>query len=152
MPITPLHFGPGLFIGVMFRKYIDIPTILVASVIIDIEPLYCMFSGCQLHGFFHSFIGGGIAAVLLSLAMFRLSALWKNASFSKILAGSFIGIYTHIILDSVLYTDIKPLLPSGFNPFYNGEMFAGFEIYSLCVALFLAGSLAGAYLLLRKMG
>ena len=38
MPFTPYHLGPGLFVGLLFLSFIDFPTFLVASVIVDVEP------------------------------------------------------------------------------------------------------------------
>ena len=37
MPFTPYHFGPGLFLGLIFLGFIDFPTFLVANIIVDVE-------------------------------------------------------------------------------------------------------------------
>lgn len=67
MPFTPFHFGPGLLIGLVF-SFIDFPTFLIASLIVDIEPFLVLFFNFNysLHGFFHSFLGGTIIALILN--------------------------------------------------------------------------------------
>ncbi|MFW9990322.1 MAG: hypothetical protein ACFFC3_16900, partial [Candidatus Odinarchaeota archaeon] len=62
MPFTPYHLGPGLFIGLLFLSFIDFPTFLIASVIVDIEPFFVLYFNLDYpyHGFFHSFLGGTI--------------------------------------------------------------------------------------------
>jgi hypothetical protein len=74
MPFTPYHFGPGLFLGLVFLGFIDFPTFLVASVIVDIEPLLVMLFRLDysLHGFFHFLLGGTLVAVALTLVMTKI--------------------------------------------------------------------------------
>jgi membrane-bound metal-dependent hydrolase YbcI (DUF457 family) len=151
MPFTPFHFGPALFFGLLLVRYINFPTFLIASVIVDIEPFLVLFLGLNypLHGFLHSFLGGSLVAIILSLLMIKLDKkIQKVTEFFKlkqkfsskgIWLAAFSGIYLHILFDSPLYMDIKPFYPSGSNPFYNNSVFVGFEIYTLCVLLFLAG-------------
>lgn len=74
MPLTPFHLGPGLLVGLLFFSFIDFPTFLVASVIVDVEPFLVLVFNLDfpLHGFFHSFLGGTLVAFLLSLVMSRV--------------------------------------------------------------------------------
>ena len=60
MPLTPFHWGPSSWIGIIFFKIFDFPTLFVSSVIVDIEPLCVILFNLNypLHGFFHSFLGG----------------------------------------------------------------------------------------------
>ncbi len=162
MPLTPFHLGPALFFGLLFFRLINLPAFLIANVVVDIEPFLILFLGLDLplHGFFHSFLGGSIIVIILSLAMIKMdkpvqkimSAFKLGQKYSKrsIWLASFSGIYLHILLDSILYTDIKPFFPLNVNPFYNSSMFAGFEIYSLCVILFILGLALYAYKALKQ--
>ncbi len=131
MPLTPYHWGPSFWIGLFLFRIFDFPTLLIASVIIDIEP-FCVVvfnASWPLHGFFHSFLGGSILAVFTAVVMHllrnqlkKITAVFKlaqNSSFKKILWTSFFGVYFHIILDAPLYTDIKPLYPLQTNPLYG---------------------------------
>ena len=74
MPFTPLHLGPALLFGLLFLGFIDFPTFLVANVIVDIEPFLVLALNLNypLHGFFHSFLGGTLIAILLAFIMLRI--------------------------------------------------------------------------------
>ncbi len=129
-----------MFFGTLLRA--NVPTIIISSVIIDIEPLLVLILGLNypLHGFFHTFLGSSFFAVFLSVFMKRIL---KNEKTSKILLSSFLGVYLHIIFDSPLYADIKPFYPLNFNPLY-GIISVG-KVYSLCIFLFAIGFLIYIY-------
>ncbi len=150
MPFTLYHFGPGLLIGLIFLSFIDLPTFLIASLIVDIEPFLVLFFNLNypLHGFFHSFLGGTIIALILTVIMIKIREFFtpimsffkieQEISFKKILLASLLGIYIHILLDSPLYTDIRPFFPLDFNPFYSTVNLTGL-LYAICVWCFLTG-------------
>ena len=148
MPFTPYHLGPALLFGLLFLSFIDFPTFLVANVIVDIEPFLVLTLNLNfpLHGFFHSFLGGALVAVLLALIMHQIRAmvspllsilkLEQKISFMRILVGAFSGIYIHILLDSRIYMDIQPFYPSTYNPFLTAGIFAGLDAYIFCILCF----------------
>jgi membrane-bound metal-dependent hydrolase YbcI (DUF457 family) len=152
MPFTPFHLGPALFLGLLFFQFVDLPTLLIASVILDLEPFVVLLLGLNypLHGFFHSVLGGTIVAVVLGLIMLRLGGtargvlkplgLEQSPSRQTIMLGSFLGVYSHILLDSPLYADIRPFFPSSVNPFFAGDAFTGIYVQVLCILLFLVGT------------
>jgi len=149
MPFTPYHLGPGLMIGLLFLNFIDFPTFLIASIIVDIEPFIILFFNLDypLHGFFHSFLGGTIVALLLTVVMSKIRRyfsplmsffkLEQDVSFKKILVASLSGIYIHILLDSPIYTDIQPFFPLAFNPFYRSTSMPGLLETMICVLCFM---------------
>jgi len=151
MPFTPFHWGPSSWVGILLFKILDFPTFLIASVIVDIEPFFIFFFNFSypLHGFFHSFLGGSILAILTAVLMYFLKnnikklmtpfRLEQDSSFKKISLTSFLGVYFHILLDSFLYTDIKPFYPFETNPFLN--LFSFQQIYLFCGLSFLVGLL-----------
>ena len=153
IPLTPYHLGPGLFFGLLFLIFIDFPTFLIASVIVDMEPLFILIFNLNypLHGFFHSFLGGTIIALILALIMTRIREFFtpfmsffkieQEFSFKKILLASLLGVYIHIMLDSSIYTDIKPFFPFDFNPFYRSTILPGLSAELICVWCFLAGGI-----------
>ena len=145
MPFTPYHFGPALFLGLLFLSFIDFPTFLVASVIVDIEPFLVLALNLDypLHGFFHSLLGGTLVAILLALLMLKIRdiispllsffKLEQKVSFKTILVASLSGIYIHILLDSRIYTDIQPFYPSNYNPLLTTGILAGLDSYIICI-------------------
>ena len=151
MPFTPFHWGPSSWIGLSLFKIFDFPTLLVASVIVDIEPFCVLFLNLNypLHGFFHSFLGSSILAVLTAIILYLLKSkikrimtifrLAQDSSFKKILWTSFFGVYLHILLDSFLHRDVKPFYPFESNPFLG--LFSLQQIYLFCGLSFLVGTL-----------
>jgi len=152
MPFTPFHLGPGLLFGLLLLSYTDFPTFLVASVIVDIEPFLVLTLNLNypLHGFLHSFLGGTLIAFIIAAAMSKLRStfsplmsflkLEKKLSFKSILSASLFSVYLHILLDSPLYSDIRPFYPFDFNPLLSNSMFIGFEVYTLCVLSLIGGA------------
>lgn len=139
MPLTPFHIGPTGILGLIFKKYFDIFSLVISSVIVDLEPIIVIVFNLKypIHGFFHSFVGGSIILIILSILIYLNRKkvekfllkfkIKENFGFRKIFISSLIGIYSHIILDSFLYQDIKPFYPSSYNPFLN--LFSFLEIY-----------------------
>ena len=130
MPLTPYHLGPASALGISFRKTLNIPALLVSSVILDVEPFIVLVLDLdrQLHGLTHNFlVGSGIALATAIMIYFFLNeikpimALFKldqDYTFRKIFLSSLIGVYSHVIMDSFLYSDMKPFFPSAFNPIF----------------------------------
>ena len=158
MPFTPFHLGPSSWIGLVLFKIFDFPTLLIASIVVDTEPFCILFFNLSypLHGFFHSFLGGSILAVLTAIilnllknrikkimAFFKLA---QKSSFKKILWTSFFGVYFHLLLDSFLYEKMKPFYPLEGNPFLG--LFSPYQIYLFCSLSFLVGILF--YLIMIK--
>lgn len=152
MPFTLFHFGPALFLGLIFIAFIDFPTFLVANVVVDLEPFLVISLGLNypLHGFFHSFVGGTLVAVFLAFAMFKLRSftfrlmkffrLEHEASWKGVLAASLLGVYLHILMDAPLYLDIKPFYPFDVNPLLSNSLAVSIHIYLFCTFSFLAGA------------
>ena len=155
MPFTPYHFGPGLLLGVLFFPFIDLSTVIAASVILDIEPLTVLLLNLPfpLHGFFHTYLGATIVAFLLAFAIwpFRgylnkivsIFGMHQDSSFRHIFPASIIGTYSHVLLDSFLYAEMNPLFPLLGNPFLGAVQ--GVFVYNICVLFGLLG--IGGYIL-----
>ena len=162
MPLTPFHIGPGLGIGLVFSKYFDIAALLVASVAVDIEPFSILLFNLNypLHGFFHSFLGGTLIAVLVSAAIYCLRdatrkimdvfQLGQTSSFKKILWSSIFGVYLHILLDAPLYADIRPFYPFQSNPLYG--LFSAGHIYTFTGISFIIGVAAYVFMVRKNAG
>ena len=149
MPFTPFHLGPALLIGIILFPFIDLFVILIASVIIDIEPLYIVItrSRAPLHGILHTYLMATVVSLILSLIMYplkryylkllRIFGLKQETSFAKILISSLIGTYSHIFLDSFLYPEMQPFYPYAENPFLH--MLSIVAVYGICVVSFIIG-------------
>jgi membrane-bound metal-dependent hydrolase YbcI (DUF457 family) len=61
-----------------------------------------------------------------------------------------IGTYSHVLLDSLLYTEMNPFFPLLGNPFV-GLLTGGF-VYSLCLVLGVIGFFVYLFRVLLKLG
>ena len=147
MPLTPYHLGPGLLLWVFFSRRLDLLTVLIASVIVDIEPFLVILLGLDypLHGFFHSFLGGSMIAGSLAVL---INHFRKDVGLKKVILSSFYGVFLHILLDSLLYTDIMPFFPLEFNPFYGIVSSVG--VYVFCKVSIVLGLLG--YFVRNRLG
>lgn len=149
MPLTPFHLGPTLFFGLLLFSFISLPTFLIANVIADIEPFLVLVLelDAPLHGVSHSFLGASVIAVFLAAVMVRVDkkvqkfmtsiGLKQKPSAKSIWLAAFLGVYSHILFDAPLYTDIKPFFPSSINPFYG--IFTTPDAHVIGVILFILG-------------
>lgn len=159
MPFTPFHLGPALFISLLFISLFDLPTLIVSSVIVDLEPFVVLLFQLNYpsHGFVHSYLGGTIAALMVALAMhalrghteriMRMFRLHQKTSFRNVLVTSFFGVYFHIFLDSFLYREMEPFYPLEANPFPETASLQTLYmiIYGFCVISFLFGGILYLY-------
>jgi len=148
MPFTPFHLGPGLFLGLLLLRFINFPTFIVANVIVDVEPILVLLFGLDypLHGFFHSFLGGTLIALVLAFIMNRIRKaispllaffrLEQKSSLNSIFLAALSGVYLHILLDAMMYVDIQPLYPLEANPFFIQTALPGLWEYMFCVWCF----------------
>jgi len=148
MPFTPFHLGPALVFGLLLRRKLHVPTMLVASVAVDIEPLLVIVLRLDypLHGYLHTLLAAGLYGLLLGWIMaglegvfgplYRVLHLEESAPTGRkpfLLAGV-AGTASHVLLDSPLYSDIQPFYPLGGNSLFNPSL--TFEIYAFCAMSF----------------
>ena len=165
MPFTPFHLGPALTIGLPLRRFIHAPTYIVANVIVDVEPFLVMVLGLNyhLHGYLHTFIGAFAVGLVLAYVMYLIDRfvrrLWSKLlliskgsySLKEYVIAGVSGTLMHVLLDSPLYTDIRPLYPLTLNPLYDPTSLAQVSIfiYDLCTVMVFAGLIYYYYLLVR---
>lgn len=149
MPFTPFHLGPGFAIGIIFKKHMNLAAVLLASIIVDIRAVYCLFIGnCPLHGLLHTFTGATFLSILVIFAIFISKNTLKKItdslkirqdySLQSIIAGAVLGVWLHILLDAFLYKDMSPFWPFAGNGLYG--IFGNSSVYSFCIAGFFIGA------------
>lgn len=143
MPFTPYHLGPALLVALILYSILDAPAFIIASVILDIEPLVILLQGhnSPLHGTFHSLTMSIPVALVLSFIMYSLrnvtgSLLEKvnlpqKTNLTKIIISSVLGVWIHVILDSFLYPDLTLLYPFRVNPLLG--LVPSNSVYIFCV-------------------
>jgi len=154
MPLTPYHVGPALLIGLILYPYLDIPTFVIASIIVDVEPLTVLLFNVPgpFHGPLHSLTLGTFVAIFLAALMHGLRRFTKpiyvarrlpqDPGFLDILRTSLSGVWFHVLLDSFFYPDLRPFYPVEWNPILG--ILPQTTIIQFCIASFPAA--LGIYL------
>lgn len=159
MPFTPFHFGPGAALHALAPKKLSFIAFAAANVIIDIEPLYYMLTRqFRLHRFFHTYIGATLV-VVATIALFIAARWfarrfwlpdifkWRELALMPVAVGALAGCYTHVLLDSIMHSDITP-----FAPFSNANpLLLIVELPTLHLACLACGVLGAVALGLRAL-
>ncbi len=162
MPITPVHMGAALGVKAVAPRYFSFLVFGITQVAIDAEAaFYLVTDDPPYHRFLHTYLGATIVALLavvigrpLLESVFRLwnrlvradgESLEPRIPLVAAISGALIGGYSHVLLDSFLYSDMHPISPlSDSNAALNA--LSTLEVYALCLAL---GLLGGAVLAVR---
>ena len=131
MPITPLHLGPALALKAPASRYFSFLVFGLTQVVIDSEvALYMAAGGWPVHRLFHTYLGATLVAavtVVLGRPLLEWAVRLWNRLFAPnresvlriepriplvaALSGAFIGGYSHVLLDSVMHSDVRPFAP-----------------------------------------
>lgn len=115
MPFTPYHFGPSGFVGLVFRKWIDVPVFVLANVVIDLEVLVIMTFrlGWPYHRYFHTLLFGAIVGAVWGAAAYPLRTFfgtvmrWCRLSYEttlpKMVLSGALGACMHVLMDGAYH-------------------------------------------------
>jgi membrane-bound metal-dependent hydrolase YbcI (DUF457 family) len=132
MPVTPLHLGiPGL-VSFRWPEKVDIFAAALGSVLVDLDFFAFLLFGTKIHGFLHSFVGATVLALVIvgvghafPWVVVKLKRWFgwgeERTSLKAMVLGAFLGSYSHVLLDSLIYWDMKPFYPFEDNPFLVEE-------------------------------
>jgi hypothetical protein len=149
MPFTPYHFGPALLAGVLLFPFFDLVAMLVACVVLDIEPILVLFLrlGGPLHGISHTYLVATIVSLIVTGILWLLRkpissivevfGVVQEPKKLRILVASLFGTYSHVFMDSFIYPEMNPLFPLIGNPFLG--LIATSVIYQFCLYCGLIG-------------
>lgn len=152
MPFTPIHMGPGIFIKAILQGSFSLMVFGWTQIVMDIQPLVVMISGeGHLHGFTHTYIGAVLIAIFSALSGKYLSEFGlkligvsnKDSPISLawwvVYLSAFIGSFSHVLLDSIMHSDVEP-----FFPFMIGNQFLGLISVQMLHKVCLYSGLFGA--------
>ena len=154
--------GPALAAKAVAPRYFSFLIFGITQVAIDVEVAFLLITedAPPYHGFLHTYLGATVVALLAvvigrpllerALRLWnrlvradRESLLWTEARVPLVAAisGAMIGGYSHVLLDSFLWSDMNPFAPlSDSNAALNA--LSTLEVYALCLALGLLGGAA----------
>jgi Domain of unknown function (DUF4184) len=165
MPFTPFHMGPGLAMKALAGRHFSLVVFGVSQVLIDLEPLVRIIRGdAVLHGWTHTYVGATAIAVVAAILgrpvcqflldrwqpkpswrwLAELGGDWRITQRAAYIA-AFAGTYSHVLLDSLMHSDMRPWLPISdsnvllyrvpFETVYVGCAWAGLIGAALALAL-----------------
>lgn len=144
MPFTPYHFGPSGFIGLTFRKWLDVPVFVLANVVVDIEILFA--AGYPIHKYAHTLLIGAAVGTVWAIAAYLLRHFFKRLmqilripyqpNFWKMLIAGVLGVWLHVVIDAIYHKDVRVFWPSRVTPLY--ALITRQQIEALCIVFFVA--------------
>jgi membrane-bound metal-dependent hydrolase YbcI (DUF457 family) len=157
--------GPGLLIKALLQGGFSLMVFGWTQIIMDIQPLVVILTGeGHLHGFSHTYLGGSLLAILAALSgkhlseyglvVLRLAEKSRPIRISWLVtfSSAFIGAWSHVVLDSIMHSDLQP-----FYPFFNDNPMLGFisvaDLHKLCIYSGLLGAViyyTGQYYIKNK--
>lgn len=129
MPVTPFHIIAAAPIKALAPRKFSWMVFALTNVLIDLEPISCYLITLEpRHMFFHTIIGATLVAIFAATIgrvwCEKAMELWNeedqmgswaisDTTISKAAAwiGALLGAWTHLLLDSFMHFDIKPLSP-----------------------------------------
>lgn len=152
MPFTPFHMGPGIVIKAILQGSFSLMVFGWAQIVMDIQPLVVLITGeGHLHGFSHTYLGATLLALFSALSgkylsevglfILGLNRQWQvKISWWVTILSAFIGTYSHVLLDSIMHSDVEP-----FYPFSKSNELVGLmtisALHKLCIASGLLGGI-----------
>lgn len=130
MPITPLHFGPGMLIRAGLTRAFSLRIFCFAQVVTDLEVIANLLLGrYPIHNWFHTYIGA-IASAAIGIILGRPICSWASQKILPLIpepqiktdlarpiglaaaaTGALVGTYSHVFFDSIMHPDIRPFSP-----------------------------------------
>ena len=150
MPFTPIHMGPGIAIKAILQASFSLMVFGWTQIVMDVQPLIVLITGeGHLHGFSHTYMGASLLAVFSALSGKYLSEVglyilemnpnWQvKITWWVAFLSAFIGAYSHVAIDSIMHTDMKPLLPLNENNHLLGLISVEL-LHKLCMYSAIAG-------------
>jgi hypothetical protein len=127
VPATPFHVPPAALAAWPVRRHLDLPALLLAGVVIDVEPGLAMLLGLgpPPHGPAHTLVGATAVGALTGWLLWRL-----RGPLGRVLGGRYdlragvavrsgaVGCWLHVLLDAVMYAHLRPFWPLAANPLH----------------------------------
>jgi hypothetical protein len=149
MPLPYHHLAAGLGLHALAPRQVSFLAFSVANIAIDLETVFNLATGgYPVHAEAHTYLGGlALAGAMagLSAAARRVHRLpdffgWKTLAPRQVFSGAFIGAWSHVLLDSMMHTDIRPLAPFSSENVLQ-RILSNQTLHGICFAAGLCGLL-----------
>ena len=132
-PYTPYHIGPSCLLGLLLRRWVDIPVFVLSNFVIDLAVLVAGF--CRpisfVQEYIHTVLIGALIGMLWGTAahfffkdLFRRTMLKirlpYRADIRKKIFSGVIGTWVHVFIDFLYKPDIRLFWPTSLmNPSFQ---------------------------------
>lgn len=159
MAATPLHLGPGCFVGLIFRRWLDLPVFLMGNVVVDLEvPVVALLQcGPIFPRYGHTLLFAAAGGIVCAAAAYPLRGILRRAmsiarlpyetGFGKMAVSGLLGAWLHVLIDGLYRVDVVlfwPLMVR--NPLCR---FGKREVETWCLVLCFAAILPYAVAVVR---
>jgi len=137
--------GPGILIKALLQGSFSLMVFGWAQIVMDLQPLVVLLTGeGHLHGFSHTYVGATLLAIFSALtgkflSEFGLLVLGISKKINPIkiawwvvFVSAFIGTFSHVLLDSIMHSDVEPLFPISLQNAFVG-LLTYEQIHKLCL-------------------
>lgn len=167
MPLTPFHFGPAVAIKAAIPGYFSLSVFVLSQIIMDLEPLYyLLLNKPPLFRFFHTYLGAGAVFLVCLVIGKPVGQLWlkfwnklispgqhsrlhspQTITYKAVLVAAILGPFSHVFLDSIMYSDVHPLAPWS----DRNNMLGVINMLGLHLSLIILGTVGAFWLILMAM-
>jgi len=160
MPYTPYHFGPSSLIGLILRRWVDIPVFVLVNMAIDIEIFVAELWHPRGFGqrYVHTLLLGAAAGILWGIVAYFFRGYFKwimdkiqisyKTNIRKMIFSGIFGAWVHILIDALYQSDVMLFWPSRLaNPL---RLFGRRKIDLFSVLCFLAAFFVYIWILAKK--
>ena len=122
--------------GLLFRRWIDVPVFIAANVLVDVEVLADIHftDGWPVHQFwhFHTLLVGGLAGAIFGATIYfikpfrwcceksmALIGLGGRATLRSMTLAGLLGVWLHVLIDSFYHYDVQIFWPHAVNPVFR---------------------------------
>ena len=160
MPFTPYHFGASGFVGRIFRKWLDLPVFVLATVVVDVEVLVISWLGLDwpIHRYFHTLLLGAVAGIGWALAAYRLRGLFAKTMrifrlpyrtrLPKMIVSGILGVWLHVLIDAVFHWDVNIFWPNKAKPLY--KLLSQEQVETVCIWFWVGAIVLYGIFLIRQ--
>jgi membrane-bound metal-dependent hydrolase YbcI (DUF457 family) len=152
MPFPLYHFGPSGFLGLAFRKWLDVPVFILANVAVDIEVLFN--HNWPIHRYFHTLLIGAAVGVIWGTAAYPLRHFFEKimrmllipyrTGFLKMVISGILGVWLHVVIDAIYHPDVRIFWPDKARPLR--QLISQEQVKIVCIGFLVAAVVAYVFI------
>ena len=126
MPYPTYHLGVSGFLGLLLRRWLDLPVLLLVNIPIDVEVLFAdHWLEYHRHWHFHTLLVGGLLGAVFGLLVYQIAPIrillqkimqllrvsYQPKRWKMVLSGV-LGAWLHVAMDAIYHYDVQMFWPA----------------------------------------